>query len=421
MNLPDLHCHSTFSSALTSGDAYGTPQRIVERAVELGWGAVALTDHGWLGGAPALYKAAKAEKWWKGHPNEGEEKPILNPIIGCELYVTPDDMHGIRGKEVDGFTFHLTVLALDKEGYENLVVWTTEAMRRDNYHRKPRIGISRMSELAPHSLSHNVVLSGCLASELSCTLADSNGDGLFLGATYIEQMKMVFPNFFVEIWDHSIPKFVGDASYPAYNEVIDREAVIRGKLIELARYTDTPLVITNDSHMQRASDRSAHLALKSAGWKGRDDAHMGKSTASQIAGYLKEYGYFGNYMRSMEKIVERNDIPADALRSVEEIVDATNIVLKPLDKFGYSIPPSGRDDPVRTIRKRISERVELLVQRHGEEARLRVLLELEAMAGFADYLLLMSDFIVGAAEARNSDVDARICCKLAALLLLGNS
>jgi DNA polymerase-3 subunit alpha len=111
----------------------------VDRAVELGWSAVALTDHGWLGGAPALYKAAK--------------KAGIKPIIGCELYVTPDYLHGIRGKEADGHTFHLTVLALSKEGYENLVVWTTEAMQRDNYHRKPRISFFAWLKLPPRPAS----------------------------------------------------------------------------------------------------------------------------------------------------------------------------------------------------------------------------------------------------------------------------
>ena len=196
MKLPDLHAHSTFSSAMTSGDAVGTPKQMVERAVELGWGAVALTDHGWLGGAPSLYKEAK--------------KAGIKPNIGCELYVTPDIAHGVRGKEVDGMTFHLTVLALSKEGYENLVVWTTEAMLRDNYHRKPRISLFRMAEIAPHGLHHNVVLSGCLASELCRTLAETNGSGLALGISYVEQMKMIFPEAtYVEVVDHEISKVHG--------------------------------------------------------------------------------------------------------------------------------------------------------------------------------------------------------------------
>lgn len=391
-NYIDLHAHSTFSSAMTAGDAYGTPQQMVERAVELGWSAVCLTDHGWMGGAPALYKAAKAERWWKGHPKEGEKKPILKPILGCEMYVTPDFAHGVRGKEVDGMTFHLTVLALNKEGYENLVAWTTEAMQRDNYHRKPRISLFRMAEIAPHGLHHNVVLSGCLASELSRTLAESNGTGLALGAAYIEQMKMIFPNFYVELVDHTIKKFATD-QFPAYMEVLAREASVRVQLIELAEMTDTPMVVTNDSHMPRASDRKAHIALKASGWRNRDDSHMGKSEEQLISGYLQDYGYYGNYMRDMEKIIDRGTIPSSALENVAAIVEEANIVLDPLDNFSYSIPSSGRDDPVAAIRKRSKRRLDELVTKHGKTARERFQFELDSMADFADYLLLMSDFI----------------------------
>ena len=62
---PDLHQHSGFSLY----DGLGSAKAIVDRAVELGWLAVAVTDHGWLGAAPALYAAARAAK--------------IKPIIGC--------------------------------------------------------------------------------------------------------------------------------------------------------------------------------------------------------------------------------------------------------------------------------------------------------------------------------------------------
>jgi DNA polymerase-3 subunit alpha len=142
----DLHCHSTFSLL----DGFGPPKAVVERAKELGWSAVSLTEHGNLMSAPALYKAAKAEK--------------LKPIIGCEFYITPDWALGEHGKELMPEQFHLTVLALSREGYENLVSWSTEAMQRINFYRKPRISIFRMIEIAPWPLHHNVILSGCRSS-----------------------------------------------------------------------------------------------------------------------------------------------------------------------------------------------------------------------------------------------------------------
>lgn len=372
----DLHSHSTFSSAMTAGDAVGTPQAMVERAVELGWSAVAITDHGWLGGAPALYKEAK--------------KAGIKPIIGCEIYVTPDLLHGVRGREADGWTFHLTVLALSREGYQNLVTWTSEAMLRENYHRKPRISLFRMAESAPHGLHHNVVLSGCLASELSRVISET--DSLGPGIQYVEQMKMLFPNFYIELWDHQIAKFVGK-DYPAYVELLQREAKVRHLLINLAKATGTPMVLTNDSHMERPSDRRTHIAQKATGWRNRDDDHLKRSVETVIAKFLPDYTYYGNYMRDMERIVERGRVPSDALENVRAIVDEADIRLGPLDNFSYSIPSSGRDDPVAAIRARAKKRLRGLSAKHGAEVRVRFEHELEAMAVFADYLLLMSDFI----------------------------
>jgi len=376
---PDLHAHSTFSAAMTSGDAVGTPAEMVARAVKLGWNAVAITDHGWLGGAPLLYKEAI--------------KAGIKPIIGCELYVTPPDMHGVRGKEVDGYTFHLTALALSKEGYENLVVWTTEAMQRANYHRKPRISLLRMAEIAPHALHHNVVLSGCLASELCRTLSQEDDDGIAAGISYVHDMKMLFPNFYIELVDHEIEKYMDAGAYPAYVDVITREAEVRAKLLAIAEATGTDVVLTNDSHMPTMKHRRSHIALKAAGWRGRDDDHMSRSVETQVARYVKDYGYLGNYMQNMEGIVDRGRIPDSALENVAAIVEECDIRLEPLDEFQYSLPPSGRDDPVAAIRARCKVRLRRLVELHGHAARDRFEFELAAMEGFADYLLLMSDFI----------------------------
>jgi DNA polymerase-3 subunit alpha len=396
---PDLHCHSTFSSAMTAGDAIGSPSVIVERAVELGWSAVAITDHGWLGAAPLLYKEAK--------------KAGIKPILGSELYITTDELHGVRGKEAEGFTFHLTVLALSREGYENLVVWTTEAMRRENYHRKPRISILCMCNLAPHPLHHNVVLSGCLASELNRAL--SNGSTPVNAIPYVEAMKAAFPNFYIEVWDHTVPKFLDDNLYPAYAELLNTEAASREKLLELAALTGTPVVLTNDSHMQRPQDRKAHIAQKASAWRGRDDTHMGRSIESQITTYLKDYGYFGNYMRDMERVASRAGLPFSVLENVAAIVEECEIVLDPLDNFQYSLPFSGYNDPVAKIRRRCKARLTRLERKHGHSARARFEHELEAMGDFAHYLLLMSNFIVDARKqgiltwTRGSAANSLLC------------
>src|SRR5262245_42731329 len=119
MNTPDLHVHSGFSLL----DGMGSPKAVVERAKELHWSAVALTEHGWLGSAPIFYKAAI--------------ELGVKPIIGCEFYVVPDDALGEKGKDFRTASSHLTVLAISKEGYENLVAWVTLSHQPENFYYKP--------------------------------------------------------------------------------------------------------------------------------------------------------------------------------------------------------------------------------------------------------------------------------------------
>jgi DNA polymerase-3 subunit alpha len=381
-------------------DGFGSPKQIVDRAVELGWGAVSITEHGWLGSAPTFYSAARAAK--------------IKPIIGCEFYITPDMALGMKGKEFQKASFHLTVLALSREGYENLVAWTTFAMQRENFYHKPRISIEAMVEIAPWPMHHNVVLSGCLGSELNQMLLHANGDGMRFGQLYVTSMKSVFPNFYIEVQNHRIKKFM-DETFEAYGNLIETESQIRPVLLKLAEKTNTPVVLTNDSHMQHSSQRRAHIAMKTSAWRSRDDEHYEKSNAQVMTAYLKDYVYYGNYMRSMEKIKDDAGLPDSVLHNVDEIVRESDIRLDPLDNFSYSIPFSGYDSPVTAIRRRSKTRLARLVAKHGKAARERFEHELAAMGDFAHYLLLMSDFIIAAKKAgiltntRGSAANSLLC------------
>ena len=83
----ELHCHSAYSFL----DGASRPEELVARAHELGYGALALTDHDNLCGALEFAHAAKALD--------------LRPITGCELTVS--DEHG---------EFHVTLLVETRVG-----------------------------------------------------------------------------------------------------------------------------------------------------------------------------------------------------------------------------------------------------------------------------------------------------------------
>ena len=120
----------------------------MDKAHELKFPALAITDHGVLYGAIDFYKAAR-------------EKGI-KPIIGCEMYVAPgsrlEKKSSGGGRDV---YHHLGALARDETGYRNLVRLATAA-HLEGYYYKPRVD---KEILAAHK-EGLILLSGCLASEI---------------------------------------------------------------------------------------------------------------------------------------------------------------------------------------------------------------------------------------------------------------
>jgi DNA polymerase-3 subunit alpha len=139
-----LHLHTEYSLL----DGACRLDRLMDRAHELKFPALAVTDHGAMYGAIDFYQAAR-------------EKGI-NPIIGCEVYVAPGSR--LEKKTTSGgrdVYHHLVLLAKDETGYKNLIKLTTEA-HLTGYYYKPRID----KELLAAHKEGLIALSGCLASEI---------------------------------------------------------------------------------------------------------------------------------------------------------------------------------------------------------------------------------------------------------------
>lgn len=377
MNACDLHVHSTFSTY----DGMGSPKSVVERAVALGWGAVCLTEHGWMGSAPVLYQEAK--------------KAGIKPILGCEMYVTPEDYMHDGDKSVLAQKRHLTVLALSREGYENLVTWVNHSYQRPNFYNGPRISFDRMIDLAPHPLHHNVILSGCLGGELCQCLVNWHEGSMYAATSWIEAARAAFPNFYIELQDHSLDKFLG-RGLDNYENMVRTQGRVRTDLIDLGTKLGVPLILTNDSHFQTSSQRKTHVAmLARKQWKRASEAHEGEVHQSQSEAFAKQYAYWTSYMRSMESIADQlpRSVREECIQSIHDIVEECDIRLDPLEKFSYAIPRSGYTDPTEEIRKRCKSKLKSMVARHGEAAKERFDYELETMRGFADYLLIESDIV----------------------------
>ena len=129
-----LHLHTHYSLL----DGMSRMPELMDRAKELGFSAIGLTDHGVLYGAIEFYEEAR--------------KRGIKPILGCEVYMATRSRFD-REPKMDDRQYHLTLLAKNNEGYKNLVKLATQA-QLEGFYYKPRVdhellgAVSRRSHLS---------------------------------------------------------------------------------------------------------------------------------------------------------------------------------------------------------------------------------------------------------------------------------
>ena len=222
-----LHTHSHYSLL----DGLATPAALVSRAKELGMESLALTDHGNLYGAVEFYKAAKSAG--------------IRPILGVEAYVAQrtrfDKAHGADDK-----SYHLTLLAENKAGWNNLVKLISSA-NLEGFYYKPRVD----HDLLRTHHEGVIALSGCYSGELIRTILRK---GMSEAEEVIRTYMGIFGagNYFIEIGHH--PNFSPES-----------EAKVRPALIALAKKFGLPLVATQDIHYLKKEDAGYHDILLAVG------------------------------------------------------------------------------------------------------------------------------------------------------------
>ncbi len=220
-----LHNHSEYSlmdGVIRLTDAKGRPSQTLQDLAASGAKAFAVTDHGNMYGAVEFYTAAKAVG--------------LKAIIGCEMYISKGSRfdRGHSQKE----NCHLTVLAKNYEGYQNLMELCSIAFK-EGYYYDPRID---KELLAKHSKGL-VVLSGCLKSELNqAVLSGDLAQAEKLVTWFRDSLEK--DGYYLEIMDHGL----------------DKQRQVTSALLELHRRTGIGLVATNDCHYALAADHEAHDA-----------------------------------------------------------------------------------------------------------------------------------------------------------------
>ncbi|MFP6883370.1 MAG: DNA polymerase III subunit alpha [Roseibacillus sp.] len=351
-----LHLHTEYSTL----DGAVRCKEVAARAAELGMPAVAMTDHGNLYGAIEFYEAVR-------------EKGV-KPILGCEIYLAPESME--HRQEIPGRrrATHLTLLAENNTGWENLVQLVTKGHLEGSYYGKPRVD---RQELRAHA-EGIICLSGCIAGPVNEWLLQRQSDK---AREMLEELREIFgrDNLYVEIHDHGL----------------EAQHEVKPQLIKLARELDLGLVAANDVHFLSRDDHEAHDVMICIG--------TGKLVFDE-----KRMRYPAEvYFKSAEEMREVfQDIP-EACDNTLEIAERCNVTLSldatSSEKYPNFEAPGGMCREAY-IRQQCFEGLE---ERYGKERAesdqdLRERLEYEIKTindlGFNSYFLITADFINWAKE-----------------------
>jgi error-prone DNA polymerase len=349
MTYVELHTHSAYSFL----DGASQPEELAARAAELGYEALALTDHDGVYGSLEFAHAAKQFG--------------VRPITGAEVTLA-DEAGSVGGKAADarpedraafgGAGSHLTLLVESARGYANLcrLLTAAHAHTRDTTNREPlppRLALALLEELNEGL----VCLSGCARDGLA--VRDPNAAARLARAFGRDR-------FYVEL---QRPYERGDARRNAH-------------LRDLAATLGVRTVATGDVH---AHDRRRATL---------QDVLVAVRCRTSLEGCERERR--GNHESVLLSPAEMRDRFVDDPVAVEQTTElARRLEFDLTEELGYRYPNfSGGDEPAVVQLRRVCE--EAFTERYsdlnGHKRRVRRRLEEELALidelGLAGFFLL---------------------------------
>lgn len=258
MSFSNLHQHSDYSVH----DGFVKIPELVSRAKELGYPALALTDHGTVTGLIDFYLECK--------------KQGIKPILGCEFYFTEE----ITVQDTP--TYHLIMMAKDIDGYKNLMRLDTYA--HAHFYKKPRIGMEAIEKYHEGLICTTACIAGPLSSD--------NHDDI------INKLITIFnEDLYIELQPHNFPEQI------EYNNTWLSN-----------KYADIKRIITLDSHYVWEKDIKYHklwLFLNpESPYYASDDYYL--RSEDDILKWFKEYNVDAKPMiANVEEIVSKCNVELD--------------------------------------------------------------------------------------------------------------
>ncbi len=406
----ELHCHTNFSFL----DGASHPERLVERAAELGYRALAVTDHDGFRGA---VKAMQAARQWGmamvygvevGMPPAKTDGGDDDPFARAERWdreragswdtrATEGSRRRGRVRRMHGTkptgpaaTDHLVLLAGSPDGYRALSEFVTRAQLRGEKDR-PLYSWSDLAALGERG--DVVVLSGCRRGAVP--RAAARGD-LAGAMTEAGRLREIFgPRFHLELWHHGMP-----------------EDDPRNDLVwEVSRRLRIPAVATNQVHHADRADADLAEVLAAVAGRRHLEAADGFRPATDER-YLKTpaemAARFVRYPGAVERAAELG----------EGLAFDLSLVAPRLPPF--PMPGNFRDEMEYLRHLTFAGARDVYPDGKGQvevEARARLEHELGVIEelGFAGYFLVVKDLVDFArsrdiyCQIRGSGADSAVC------------
>lgn len=343
-----LHLHSQYS--LLDG-AILIPD-LIDKLKSHGMKSCAITDHGTMHGVVDFYKKTL--------------KSGIKPIIGCEVYVAPDNRKNREYAKEDDKNYHMILLAKNNEGLKNLQHLVSIA-QLEGFYYKPRID----KEILNTYSNGLIGLSACLAGEPPRHILKNDYKKAMSCAKEYEDI-LGKGNYFLEIQDNGITE----------------QKIVNNQLINISNTTGIPLVATNDCHYLNFGDHTSHQILMCI-----------QMQATLNSKNKLEFHSDQLFVKSPEEMWKSFDNYPESLTNTLKIDEMCNVAMKFGDVHlpNFDVPEGYTVDTYfeHIARQGLHQRlIKIELNKHSEyQARLNYELEVIKMKGYSGYYLIVWDFI----------------------------
>ena len=331
------HVHSEFSTL----DAISSVDTLVQRARDLRQPAIALTDHGNMSGSVQLYRAG--------------QKYGLPVYPGFEGYLVENT------EDKKAPRYHIGLLALNFDGYKELVQLTSLSHTREKFQRFPRFDLNDLAAMA--GTENIAVLSGCV-SGLPIQMLMQRGRKT--AKRMLSMYAQWFPNTFVEIqnhgntWVQQFDKKTGQPVTPwegGHKKWTDD--MLSDELVEIAEELGLPVLVTQDSHYAFSKERAAHDLMKRMVFGSDNSEFNGDSFHLASTDWVREHHVSGGNPWKDEALIDSRWLKG--LEGSKHLLDLHDLTLPALEKFTVHIP-SIKKNPRKYVMKRVQKRLAELAE-----------------------------------------------------------